>query len=321
MSELLDVKDKKILYELDICSRTSNSEIAKKVRLSKDVVTYRIKELEKKGFIRGYYAIIDFSRLGFFSMRIYLKFLDVNPDKEKEIIEYLVNNKKVLFVARTYGYSDLTFGPLVKDIYEFEKFYNEFKKLFKEYITNEKIAIYTRVSHFHRAYLLGKKFDESEPEIFGDGPLMKYDAIDINILKYLANNARISLVELSQKLKIPVRTIAYRIKNMEKNKIIQGYRFVFDFNLISYKYYKIDFYLKDISRMNEIRNYCKKYPNIINLSQSIGGADIEFFMEVKDKEQFLEIINDFRKKFQEIRSWEYFEFEKYYKLEYFLQEI
>ena len=41
----LDAKDRKILYELDINSRHSNSEIAKKVGLSKQVVGFRIKRL------------------------------------------------------------------------------------------------------------------------------------------------------------------------------------------------------------------------------------------------------------------------------------
>jgi len=46
MTYELDLKDKKILYELDINSRQPNSEIAKKVGLSKQIVGLRIKKLE-----------------------------------------------------------------------------------------------------------------------------------------------------------------------------------------------------------------------------------------------------------------------------------
>jgi len=35
----LDLKDRKILYQLDLNPRQSNAEIGKKVRLSKEVVT------------------------------------------------------------------------------------------------------------------------------------------------------------------------------------------------------------------------------------------------------------------------------------------
>ncbi|MFO7677029.1 MAG: AsnC family protein, partial [Thermoplasmatota archaeon] len=38
----LDLKDRKILYELDLDCRQSNSQIGKKVGLGRDVVSYRI---------------------------------------------------------------------------------------------------------------------------------------------------------------------------------------------------------------------------------------------------------------------------------------
>ncbi|MBT4825065.1 winged helix-turn-helix transcriptional regulator, partial [Candidatus Woesearchaeota archaeon] len=39
----LTLKDKRILKELDLDARQSNSKIAKKTRLSKNIVNYRIK--------------------------------------------------------------------------------------------------------------------------------------------------------------------------------------------------------------------------------------------------------------------------------------
>ena len=67
----IDMKDRKILYQLDINARQSISEIAKKVRLNKNTVKYRIERLEREGLILNYYTIIDNSRLGYFSFRVY----------------------------------------------------------------------------------------------------------------------------------------------------------------------------------------------------------------------------------------------------------
>src|SRR3989338_2302868 len=170
MEELkLDLKDKRILYELDFNARQSNTEIARKVGLSKDVVNYRIKKLEKAGIINGYYTLIDLSKLGYFGVRVYTRLLDANPDKEREIIEFLINNKKVFFVAKIEGPFNIAFGSWTKDIYEFEDFYLEFKRSFKQYLGEEKISIFTVIYHFHRAYLLNKKIDDSNPEIYGKG--------------------------------------------------------------------------------------------------------------------------------------------------------
>ena len=42
----LDIKDKKILYELYTNARQSNNSIAKKIGLSREAIDYRIKNLE-----------------------------------------------------------------------------------------------------------------------------------------------------------------------------------------------------------------------------------------------------------------------------------
>ena len=89
----LDLKDKKILYELDLNSRATLNEIAKKVGLSKQVVDYRLKNLIKESAIKQFYTVINFSKLGYTQYKLYLKFQNVNPETEKEIIAYWVNNK------------------------------------------------------------------------------------------------------------------------------------------------------------------------------------------------------------------------------------
>lgn len=313
----LDLKDRKILYQLDLNSRQSNSVIAKKVGLSKDVVNYRIKKLEEKGFINSYYTLLDFSKLGYFSVRVYANFFDTTLQKQKEIIDYLVNQVKSFSVVEIEGFYDFGVIALVKNIYEFEEFYLEFKKKFNQYIQNDKVAIFTGVYHFHRAYLLNKRTDDYPPEYFGRSEIIKHDEIDIAILRLLAKNSRIPTIEISKKLNIPTRTIAYRIKQLEKNKVIQGYRFLFNFELYGYEYYKVDLTLKDISRLNELIAFAHSHPNIVYIDQTVGGSDFEFDVEVENKQEFRELMNTLKNKFPEIRTYNYFTIIKYNKLLYF----
>ena len=49
----LDIKDKKILYELDKNSRIPLSQLSKKVQLNEQTVHYRVKNLIKKGIIKN----------------------------------------------------------------------------------------------------------------------------------------------------------------------------------------------------------------------------------------------------------------------------
>ena len=54
--EKLDLKDRKILYHLDLNCRQSNAQIGKKVGLSKQVVDYRIRRMEDERIIIGYWT-------------------------------------------------------------------------------------------------------------------------------------------------------------------------------------------------------------------------------------------------------------------------
>ncbi len=313
----LDLKDRKILYQLDINSRQSNAQIAKKIGLSKDVVNYRIKQLETNEFIKGYYSIIDLYRLGYISFRIYIKLVNASHEKEKEISHFLINNKKVMYLGKIDGSYDLGIGTYVKSIYEFEEFYSDFKNRYKEYIGKEEISIFTKAYHFHRAYLLDKKHDELNPELIGGENKVECDKKDIEILKLIAANSRISTIEIAEKLKMPATTIAFRIKQLEKKKVIQAHRFIFDFEKYGYDYYKIDLTLNNTSRIKDLINYCHLHPNIIYIDQTIGGSDFEFDIEVKNKAQFLEIMDELKRKFPEIREWSYFTVRNYDKLLYF----
>ena len=81
----LDLKDRKILYELDLDSRQSFRSLGKKVGLSKDMVASRIKKLQENGIIQGFYTIISPMGIGFIAIRFLINFQYTTPDKRKEI--------------------------------------------------------------------------------------------------------------------------------------------------------------------------------------------------------------------------------------------
>ena len=60
---MVDFTDRKLLYELNWNARQTHTKLAKKMHISKQVVRYRIKQLEKKGIIMSYHAVIDWRKL------------------------------------------------------------------------------------------------------------------------------------------------------------------------------------------------------------------------------------------------------------------
>ena len=49
----IDLKDRKILYHLDLDARQSLTQVGKKVGLKKDVVAYRVQRMQKDGIIKN----------------------------------------------------------------------------------------------------------------------------------------------------------------------------------------------------------------------------------------------------------------------------
>jgi DNA-binding Lrp family transcriptional regulator len=310
----LDLKDRKILFELDTNARQTNSQIARKVGLNKNTVNYKITRMTKEGIILGYYSVIDSSKVGYFSVRVYARFLNTSENEEKRILNWLCNSKFVGVVNKIETIYDFGFMAYVKSIYEWEEVWNEFKRKFRKYFWQEQVDIFSKVYHYKRKYLLGKKDKPSNFETIGGREIEKVDNTDLKILSLLAQNARISLVDLSFKLKIPVRTLASRIKNLEKRKIIQGYRLDLNLVKIGYEYYKLNFKLNDCSKYQELFNFCENHINVIYIDQTLGDFDFEIDVEVMNRTELLELINYIKAKF-EVRELEFLFFKEYLKLE------
>ena len=67
----LDNLDKRIIYELDLNARATVSEIAKKVRKSKETVNFRLNRLLDHQVIKGFVTIINTQKMGWFYQKVY----------------------------------------------------------------------------------------------------------------------------------------------------------------------------------------------------------------------------------------------------------
>ncbi len=117
----LDKKDKKILKELQLNARQSISQIARKTKLQRDVVKYRIKRLEDLKVVRMYHAFLNPSKLGY-PMYTYVLFSLSNftPEIEDKFIGFLTQHKNIIYVNKMTGKWDLAIAICSKDFKEFD---------------------------------------------------------------------------------------------------------------------------------------------------------------------------------------------------------
>ena len=220
----IDLKDRRILYELDFNCRQSNTHIGKKVGLKKDVVSYRINKLEKEGIINNYYTVIDAYKLGYNLFRYYINFQYVTPSIRKEIIEYFANYKNICTVGHAAGKYDLIIVVWVNNLGEFHQFWSEALDKYGDYFESRIFSLYIHGIGFIQSYLLKdtiKKDKMEQLEIFGVGSIENIDKLDYKLLNLLALNARAPLIDLAGKLKCSSQTVNYRINRMKKLGIIR----------------------------------------------------------------------------------------------------
>jgi Lrp/AsnC family leucine-responsive transcriptional regulator len=320
----LDMKDRKILYELDLDCRQTNTQIGKKVGLKKDVVSYRIKKLEDEGYIKNYYTVIDTYRIGYNLFRYYINFQYVTTELKKEIIDYFVNYKNICTVAHAAGKYDLIVVVWVKNLNEFHQFWTKALDKYGDYFEARIFSVYIYGIGFVQSYLLLDSYKQEERielETFGVGDIKKIDEIDYYLLNELSLNARQSLIVLAKKFHCSSQTISYRMNRLKKEGIVQAYRVAIDLVKLGLKRYKVDIYLKEYKQRNNIIRYIKKCPFLIYISTSTGISDLEFEFVVENSEKLIEIVEDINTTFpNSVRSYNFYGDLKIYK-ETFLPKL
>lgn len=298
----LDVKDKKLLYELDFNSRQTYNRLAKKIGLSKQGIEYKINSLIKKGVIKGFYPVINVPKLGYLYCRLMVTLQNLTEETRKEITEYLVGHKKVFWLFSMQGAYDLLIVIWAKSLTEFKEFIEEFQTKYGNYIKRKVESVPTDVVYLKHRFLLGIN-EVEELHIKETAERVKIDETDTHILEALCRNPRMTLVNIAKEVNESPKVVAYRIKRMEKERIVEAYRPIIDFNILGYTYYKIFLNLFHITKkeLSTLKHYLKSNPLVLYIVEGIGiPADIDIEIVVKSNQELFNFIDDIKAKFPKL---------------------
>jgi len=315
----IDKKDLEILYQLDINSRQSLKSIGSKVYLKKNVVQYRIEKLIKQGIIKNFYTSINFHKLGYINIGMDINYQYYTPKIEKEIIEYFSSSDYSWFISNVQGHYDLLVLFSVKKMNQFFNFWKKTMIKYRYNIQKAIIIFFTRTQIFPASYLLENynELDRKKYVITDGGVQIDLDDIDYNILRKISLNSRMLLTDLARDLNISSTTVAKRIKKLEKNGIINGYKVNIDYSKLGLQLFNVRFALKNYDNIYDIINYAKSNPNLISISEIIGEWDISFNYYIKNYNQLHKIICNVLDKFpNEFKNRVTFSYPEIYKSNY-----
>ncbi|NQV09538.1 Lrp/AsnC family transcriptional regulator [Candidatus Woesearchaeota archaeon] len=320
MSVKLDLKDKKIIYELDVDSRQSASQLAKKVGVSKQGCTFKINNLVKKGIINSFVTVLNTPLMGHLSFRMYFKLIDISPSKETEFRNWLINHNLIPWVVGCEGLWDYIIVVFPKDFTEFESFSTELNNNWGNFVEKKDIALVTEAHHFRSGYLLEKKVD-IPPLTYAGQPkeVYKLDEIENKILAMLCENSRAELVQIGKQLNLPSKTVAYRIKKLREINLIEGYTLTVDYSKLGFERYKVFIRSKsmDQEREKSFIEWARMHPYCLYYSKSIASSDVELELIVKNSIHLREIVAEIRKNFNDvIRAYEVMKIYQEFKLNF-----
>jgi len=307
----MDLIDKRILCELDINCRIPYSQLARKLRIGRNVAAYRIKKLEEEKIITRYVCALNLGSLGYKTSKIYIK-IKSKGKQEERFRQWLMEKKNVIHCLQMLGMFDYSFAVAVKSVHELDAFLSEMKNTFSESIATYEISsvVYTKVFKLDKL-LLGETKETLKVERYsgeeGFSSLVNsLDEKDIRILKVLSQQANLPIIALAQKTKLSVDIVAYRLQQLSKS-IVSAYRITLNLNKLGYFHYLFLLRMKRASKEEEERlvMWCTLRKNVLYCTKRIGAFDFEINVALRDIPEVQHFLAELKKEFgEEIDAYE-----------------
>lgn len=318
----LGEKDRKILAELDKNARNTDSNIAKKVRLSKQVVNYRIKQVLDKKIISNFYTMINVGKLGLNSYYVFLQLEKINKEEENTLLERISKKEYVGWLVSGTGRWDAVLLICAGTLTEFDSVLNEIRNMCGKHLHEIVFSSLIEAEHIGYKFLSDKK--EKSPKQTEKSDSYKLTSIDKKILKEISQKARESIMQISEKTKLPPYTVNYNLKKLEKQGIIEGYKPKMSIESLGYQWYLLLIQLQSISseRKNELIEFCKNHKNIYYLTSTLGAYNFMIDIHVKDTKEFKDVLLNLKEKFSDtIKLYESIVIFEEYKIDYFPEKL
>lgn len=292
----LDAKDRKIIKALFENGRATYSEIAKKVRLSKEVVNYRIKQLMKSGLITEFNTVIDVKKLGWQIFLVYVKLRNIDIEKEQKIIEELKKHKNIAWLIKCIGNYDLIVKFFARNNEHINHLMKEIEENLKDNLDEYMMDFMLEESAVPQSFIYTTEASRETYFSKSDEKKFLLQEIDFKILKLLEHNSRISIAEISSKIKENRDNIKYHLKKLEQFKIILKYRPSFWPQKLGYNWYFIIFKLGNLNShlQNLLINYIISHPNVTYFYRTAGISDLQIEVRIKTGEELNKILMELR---------------------------
>ncbi len=299
----LDAYDKKILSHLSDDSRMPLATLAKKLKLSRDTVDYRVKRLVKEGVITKFAPIVN---LKFFDYEVFHVFFivnDITGKRKQELINKLKSHPNTRGIMEYSDKWDLEWTLVAKDIQDYDDVLTKITGEFGDIIL-EKNKIAT-IRGYKSVHLPFSEHTKEKPE-FRPHKKKKHnyhpDNTDLDILKILCEDCRTSSYVIADKLKLSSNAVRYRIKNMVDNDLIRQFSIVVDLSKLSFHWHTICMDVRSLDHAHNMKfkEFVANQDSIIRAVKVLGAWDLMITIVDSDIRKFHWVMKEVQANFADI---------------------
>ncbi len=307
---VLDVIERRIIYELEKDCKISVSELGQRLGISKRMAEYHLHKLIKKKAIVNFVAIVDFSKLGFVNHEVWMQIRNVAPEKKRKFLDFLLKHPRVGYLAACGGKFDYVVSIMAEDTVSFSDILREIISENPGVVLSYSINIATRIRSYPRTYMISGRSEGRSGSLFFSGPPRKsrLDEKDLAILSVLCRDAKKTAIEVGKEVDMSANAVRMRVQKLEAAKVIQGYKAIFQPSIIGIQNYEMLFTTEGVTaeKEAEMDAYCRMNPYVTLFMSCIGRWDINLSVDVKDQAHLQEVLTEIRDRFGPIiKDYEY----------------
>ncbi len=131
----------------------------------------------------------------------------------------------------------------------------------------------------------------------------KVDDLDVKILQYIANNSRISFLEVARLCNVSGAAVHQRVQRMIGSGVITGSQFKLDMTKVGYDtcaYVSLSF--QQASELSKIEATIKEIPEVVECYHTLGMFDLLLKIYARSNSHLLRIIQTQLKPLGVVRS-------------------
>ncbi len=300
----MDKIDLKILRKLDENARISITQMARELRLSIQVVEYRLEKMREQNVLLGFRAVLNVAKLGFMYYKLLLKFVPLSFEQEEMWKKWMRERSEVIWLGMCEGEFGGMVSVRVKAFQELVDFEYDVLVTFGSLILQKEWLKVTVSRRFNRKFLDEKRrfLYELRHDVFTAAEYV--DEKDERLLVELMRDGRMRLTQLADVVGLSAEAVGARLKALVARKIILGYRPKINYTKFGLQNYEIFLATRNPEARGRIIEYYRRHPRGDTVMELVGRYDLQVTVLLQHGGEFREVLADFRDRFgQEVMEY------------------